>query len=55
MCAGSGAGLVTAVWTVAEVIINGREGDLYGGIRDARKGIRILVELGNYNDNYLAH
>lgn len=48
MRAGSGAGLVTAVGTITEVIIDSREWDLDGGVGDTSEGFRVLVELGNY-------
>lgn len=48
MRAGSGAGLVTAVRTITEVIVDSREWDLDGGIGDTSEGFRVLVELGDF-------
>lgn len=48
MRAGSGAGLVTAVGTITEVIVDSREWDLDGGIGDTSEGFRVLVELGDF-------
>lgn len=51
MRTGSGAGLITSVRTITEVIIDSRERDLDGRVGDTGEGFRVLVELGNCEGN----
>ena len=39
VAAGGGAGLVRAIWTVAVVVVDAREGDADAGVGDAGKGL----------------
>ena len=49
------ARLVTAIGTVAEVIVHGGEGDLDCGMRNAGEGFGILIEFGNCRVTWSAH
>jgi hypothetical protein len=46
--ASGGAGFVGAIWAIAIVVVEARDGEFDGRVRDASKCLGVLVELCNY-------